>query len=415
MQKQVGRYMLIQEIGEGQFGKVYKALDTENNNNELAVKVIPKEKAVRNPQVWKLLQSEIEIMKNLHHPHLLNLVDFLGTASNYYMVMPFCRDGDLEKRVKKQGRIEEREAVYYLKQIMSGFVYLYQHKIMHRDFKLANVFINGDQLIIGDFGFSKQGVDVANTKLGTPFNMAPEIMFSTGRSYYTSKADLWAIGTAYYHMLFGTQPFQANSMGELQNLVVNCSGPNVRFPHNIQVSEESKNLIRGLLEFDHNKRMNWQQFFNHPLFDKFTEEHHEQLHDHQQFVTNHANPSATKLTFSTIKTLIFQLLRMSPIHICNQNPNKDNLLPGSTITLLPRQCLKLLKMHLAVTGHSTSWCSNISIKRKTRSTVTISILTISKFLPPEQTKGSRPMRSLSSLYSQQTRKKIVTSKKVREM
>ena len=268
MQKQVGKYLLVQEIGEGQFGKVYKALDTENQNRELAVKVIPREKAIRQPQVWKLLQSEIEIMRKLNHPHLLNLIDFLETGSNYYMILPFCKDGDLDQRVKKLGKIDENEGVFYLQQIMSGFVYLYQNKIMHRDFKLANVFINGDQLIIGDFGFSKQGCDVANTKLGTPFTMAPEIMFSTGRSYYTSKADLWAIGVAYYHMLFGCQPFQANSMPELQNLIINFSGSKVRFPPHIPVSEESKNLIKGLLEFDHNKRMNWQQFFNHPLFEK---------------------------------------------------------------------------------------------------------------------------------------------------
>lgn len=267
MQKQVGKYLLVQEIGEGQFGKVYKAFDTSQDNKEVAVKVMSKDKVQRQQQVWKLFQSEIAIMTNLHHPNLLSLLEFLETGSNYYMVLPFCRDGDLEKRVKQRGMIPEAEAVFYLKQIMSGFVYLYKNKIMHRDFKLANVFLDGDQVIIGDFGFSKQGVDVTTTKLGTPFNMAPEIMFSTGRSCYTSKADLWAIGVAYYHMLYGRQPFHANTMSELQHLIVKCSGQNVRFLPEVNVSEESKNLIRSLLEFDPNRRMNWQQFFNHSVFE----------------------------------------------------------------------------------------------------------------------------------------------------
>lgn len=269
MQKQVAQYLLVQEIGEGQFGKVYKALDTENNNLVVAVKCIAKTKVHSVPQIWSLFQSELTIMKGLKHPNLLNLIDFKETTSNYYMVVPFCKDGDLEKLVMKRGKIPEEEAVFYLKQIMSGFVYLYQNKIMHRDFKLANVFLDGDHAIVGDFGFSKQGVEATTTKLGTPYNMAPEIMFSTGNSCYTSKADLWAIGVAYYNMLYGVQPFQANSMHELQNLVLKYSGANVRFKNDVNVSEESKNLIRGLLEFDHNRRLNWQDFFNHPLFAKF--------------------------------------------------------------------------------------------------------------------------------------------------
>ena len=224
-------------------------------------------------------------MNNLHHPNLLSLLAFLETGSNYYMVLPFCKDGDLEKKVQKSGMIPESEAIFYLKQIMSGFVYLYKNKIMHRDFKLANVFLDGDQVIIGDFGFSKQGVDVTTTKLGTPFNMAPEIMFSTGRSCYTSKADLWAIGVAYYHMLYGRQPFDANSMSELQHLIVKCSGPNVRFLPEVNVSNESKNLMRSLLEFDPNKRMNWQQFFNHSVF----EVHSPKANQQGQYQENYFN------------------------------------------------------------------------------------------------------------------------------
>lgn len=112
--------------------------------------------------------------------------------------MQYCKDGDLEKHVEKVKKIDEPEAVFFLKQVMSGFLYLHQHKIMHRDFKLANIFLDGKQITIGDFGFAKAGVDVATTKLGTPYNMSPEIIFSNGRTPYTSKADLWSIGVVYY-------------------------------------------------------------------------------------------------------------------------------------------------------------------------------------------------------------------------
>lgn len=86
-----------------------------------------------------------------------------------------------------RGFIPEPEAVFYLKQIMSAFVELHSHKVMHRDFKTANIFLNGSQndqggnLVIGDFGLAKSGVEIATTRLGTPFNMAPEILGSTGK------------------------------------------------------------------------------------------------------------------------------------------------------------------------------------------------------------------------------------------
>ena len=73
---------------------------------------------------------------------------------------------------------------------MSAFMELHSHQIMHRDFKTANIFLNGSQnniggnLIIGDFGLAKSGVEITSTRLGTPFNMAPEVLDSTGNKKY---------------------------------------------------------------------------------------------------------------------------------------------------------------------------------------------------------------------------------------
>lgn len=74
-----------------------------------------------------------------------------------------------------------------------------EKKILHWDFKLANLFVDGDWLVIGDFGFAKAGHDMTSTKLGTPLTMAYEILTSTSDDYmYNSKADLWSIGVVYY-------------------------------------------------------------------------------------------------------------------------------------------------------------------------------------------------------------------------
>lgn len=82
---------------------------------------------------------------------------------------------------------------------------------MHRDVKLANFFLDDNMnIVIGDFGFAKSGVEFTNTKLGTPITMAPELLNGKGTSY-TSKADLWSIGVCLFQLLFGKTPFEAST------------------------------------------------------------------------------------------------------------------------------------------------------------------------------------------------------------
>lgn len=272
MQKVVGQYRLVEEIGKGQFGQVFKAKKTDDLFGlEYAVKVVSKEKVDSSPNISRLFKQEIEVMKLVKHQNLLALQDFLETSSNYYVVVDYCRQGDLEKFLEKVGYLSEDEAVYFLKQIMCGFMELYRLKVIHRDFKLANIFLQGDLIIIGDFGFAKAGVDATYTKLGTPYNMAPEILFSNGTTMYTNKTDLWSIGVVFYQMLTGVLPFRAQSMNELKIMVIQQSGANLQFPANLDLSEDTRRLLKSLLQYDPNVRINWTEFFNHHIFQRFRE------------------------------------------------------------------------------------------------------------------------------------------------
>lgn len=109
-------------------------------------------------------------MHQINHPNILHLYEYFESQNNYYLVLNFCNQGDFEQYLKAQNikQLPEEKAVYFLKQIMNGFQKLREYKVLHRDFKLANIFVHNDTLIIGDFGFAKQGVEMTTTLLGTP-------------------------------------------------------------------------------------------------------------------------------------------------------------------------------------------------------------------------------------------------------
>lgn len=155
---------------------------------------------------------------------------------------------------------------------MAGFMELHSLKIMHRDFKLANLFMHQGSLVIGDFGFAKAGAEIAKTRLGTPYNMAPEILFSKGHTPYTNLTDIWSIGVVYFQMLFGALPFPAYQLEELKNKVKKYSGDRLIFPEAPQISDESKDLLKHMLQFSPDRRITWKEFFNHKIFGRFTSE-----------------------------------------------------------------------------------------------------------------------------------------------
>lgn len=265
--KKVGNYYLVSQLGKGQFGTVYKGIPCDNQSKVYAIKCMNKEAIEKDPYVHKLFQTEVEVMTKINSPNILHLFEFIETVNNYYLVIQYCNNGDLEKYMEKVGKLPESQAIYFLMQIMNGFQVLNSHKIMHRDFKLANVFLNDDTVVIGDFGFAKKGVDVTKTKLGTPITMAPELLVGNGAAEYNNKADLWSIGIVFYQLLFNKLPFDVRSYDELKEKVHTQSGENLRFPYDTPVSNECKSLLKALLQSNPKNRIEWNHFFHHPVFE----------------------------------------------------------------------------------------------------------------------------------------------------
>lgn len=138
-------------------------------------------------------------------------------------------------------------------------------RIMHRDIKLANLFLHDGDIVIGDFGFARIGVEIARTQLGTPSTMAPEMLLPNGNAEYDNKADLWSIGVVFYQMLFGVNPFEPTNFTELKTRIQTHSGENLVFPPRSEVTEDTKALLRSLIEVNPKKRLEWSDFFACPL------------------------------------------------------------------------------------------------------------------------------------------------------
>lgn len=259
-------YKILKTLGSGQFGKVYQVADS--SGNQYAMKSVNWEELKMSDQMVKLFKNEQQVMEVTDHPHILKLYDKIFDGNFIHLITTFCDGGNLEELILNQQKegIGEKAATNYLIQIAEGFKEMRKQQVIHRDLKLANIFLKNGEVVIGDFGFAKIGVSLTGTKLGTPYYMAPEILDESNKNKYTSKCDLWSIGICYYFLLFGQMPFSdAKTPKELLSLAYQYSGSKLRFKKD--VSFNVKNLLMRLIEWDSEKRMSFDEFFNHPLID----------------------------------------------------------------------------------------------------------------------------------------------------
>lgn len=179
-------YDMNEVIGSGAYGKVYKGYYLPNYATEstkdivLAIKEIPilanKGEA---EQFKKTVLAEIDMMKKLQHKNIVRFIDVKRTDNFFYIITEFCKEGSLAAFLRKN-TLTEKEIIFYIKQIIEGFKYLYGKKIMHRDVKPENILLHNNVIKLADFGFAKNIKECAkaeeHTIVGTVYYMSPEIL-----------------------------------------------------------------------------------------------------------------------------------------------------------------------------------------------------------------------------------------------
>jgi serine/threonine protein kinase len=206
--------------------------------------------------------KEVGLLLKLRHNHVVKIYETIETEKHIIIVMELCAGGDLLNYVRKRRRLKEPYAKVIFKQIIDGLCYIHSKYIAHRDIKLDNILLDGKGNVkIADFGVSKQcqkGQLRMTEQCGTPAYIAPEILKDKG---YTFSVDIWSAGVVLFAMLYGTVPFKANNMEELHKLIVRG-----KYQLKDDISIEARNLLRGLLEVNPEKRLTIKQIYRHKWF-----------------------------------------------------------------------------------------------------------------------------------------------------
>ncbi|KAI4483644.1 PREDICTED: serine/threonine-protein kinase polo [Polistes canadensis] len=241
-------YLKGRFFGKGGFARCYEIRESKSHH-VFAGKIVSKSIMTKSNQREKMTQ-EITIHQSLNHRNIVGFYGFFDDAQNIYIILELCRKRSMMELHKRRKALSECETRYYMKQILDGVHYLHQNRIIHRDLKLGNLFLNDElQVKIGDFGLAtrlEHDGERKKTLCGTPNYIAPEILTKAGHSY---EVDVWSIGCIMYTLLVGKPPFETSSLRETYNRI-----KQVQYKTPSHLSKPAMNMITNMLQGIPSKR-----------------------------------------------------------------------------------------------------------------------------------------------------------------
>lgn len=260
-----GSFQLLDILGQGTFGKVFKVKFKENpNSKEYAMKVLKKAFLVKNNHLRYAI-TECNILKLSNHPYVIKLHYSFQTPENLYMILDYCPGGDLAFHLNKRQIFDENEARFYIAEVILAMEYIHSLNIIYRDLKPENILIDGEGHVkLADFGLAKEGVSdksQAKSFCGSPAYLAPEMLLTKG----VGKAgDIYQIGAVLYELLVGFPPHYTENIKKLYENIKNAK---LQIPS--YISPAAKDLLLKLLNKNPKQRLgvvDKNEIKRHPFF-----------------------------------------------------------------------------------------------------------------------------------------------------
>lgn len=295
----VGPWKLGKTLGKGSSGRVRLAKNMETGQLA-AIKIVPKRKAlvhcsnngtvpnsysssmvtsnVSSPSIASRdhsnhsqtnpygIEREIVIMKLISHTNVMALFEVWENKSELYLVLEYVDGGELFDYLISKGKLPEREAIHYFKQIVEGVSYCHSFNICHRDLKPENLLLDkkNRRIKIADFGMAALELPnkLLKTSCGSPHYASPEIVM--GRPYHGGPSDVWSCGIVLFALLTGHLPFNDDN---IKKLLLKVQSGKYQMPSSL--SPEARDLISKILVIDPEKRITTQEILKHPLIKKY--------------------------------------------------------------------------------------------------------------------------------------------------
>lgn len=250
-------------LGAGAFGVVRRAKNVKTNE-EVAIKVVLRSRVKGKEDE---IMRELQLLKQLHHPHIVELKDYFESRDKIYIVTQLCTGGELFDKICDQGSFTEKAAAKSFREIADAVQYLHHSNIVHRDIKPENLLFEtkdpDSQLVLCDFGIARplhDADELITASAGSLGYAAPEIFSTQGHG---KPCDVWSLGVVLFTILSGYSPFTAETPQDFMKEVQ--PGFKVKFHTRYwqHVSEDAKDLIRQMLQFDPSMRPTIDEVLKH--------------------------------------------------------------------------------------------------------------------------------------------------------
>jgi serine/threonine-protein kinase len=246
---QIGRYKILEELGRGTMGLVYKALDPKINRL-LAIKTIRFSNEFDDDVVQEIKMrffQEAEIAGKLSHPSIVTIYDMGDDGDLTYMAMELLEGVDLDKFVVKENLLPFRNVLDLVSKVADALHFAHEAGVIHRDIKPANIMLLKDDVVkVTDFGIAK-AISSSRTKtgviLGTPNYMSPEQIMG---QKIDPRSDIFSLGVLYFQLLTGEMPFRGDNLSSLLYEITQVEHPSVR-SYNEKIPKVCERIINKAL------------------------------------------------------------------------------------------------------------------------------------------------------------------------